>query len=117
MIVTIIIVSSAFYWLLRETNYLRINLTSQVQPCGDLELEYDGSDADYLPDYDQQFNDMIKDFEYQDWLDESHAPIRRTTMQKGGGDYFTRQYNRESTKEMRERQITCEKYALINGEF
>ena len=65
---------------MKETDCLRVNLMGklvhqsklEIDSQFDIESDYDGSDLQILPDYDEQFERMINEREedktYQDWL-------------------------------------------------
>ena len=56
----IISVTLVLYWLMRESDYLRVNLMSELSQY-DIEFNFDNSDIEYLPDYNNQFNDLLID--------------------------------------------------------
>jgi len=83
MIATIVIISLALYWLGRETDWLRVRLlVGSIMADADIELDYDGSDIDYLADYESQLQEAITDAAYYAWLKEYHAPKYRYASPK-----------------------------------
>lgn len=74
MIAAIIIISLALGWLLIETNFMRVRLLVGCFEDIDHELNFDGSDIDYLADYERQLEEAVLDADYQAWIDERHAP-------------------------------------------
>jgi len=77
MIPAIFIISLAFIWLGYETDWLRVRLLIGSFIDLDIDYNYDGSDSDYLADYESQLQESISNAEYQSWLDEYHAPKYR----------------------------------------
>jgi len=74
MITTIVLVSLAYYWLLLESNFLRINL---CQSGYDLDFDSERPDEDYdyynSEDFIEAMNDLdefiIKEAAYLKWLE------------------------------------------------
>lgn len=85
MIACIVILSIAFYWLLRETDYLRVRLGGPVVTremellLEDIDISgYDDSDRDFLPDYtahDLTADDteLKIDNAWEQWLEDRYA--------------------------------------------
>jgi hypothetical protein len=110
MIVTIILTSLAFYWLLVETKCLTIRLTGLDFDCSDYQMDYDGSDCVYLDDYQKQFENMINenleqaaDEAYEDYLIEQSRKVKPT---RAPGSRFSQLANLELTAEMRANRMT-----------
>jgi len=72
MITAIIIIGIAFFWLMLETDWLRVRLLAGYLHQLDIESSYDGSDSVYLDDYQQQLDEVLRDYQYQCWLDKRH---------------------------------------------
>jgi len=94
MIPTIIIIGSALYWLLLETDWLRVNLMGklvhqaepEIDSSLDIESDYDGSDIEYLEAYEAQLNEAIYNADYQTWLDERYAITCTVKPRKSDSD-------------------------------
>ena len=77
MIAALTIIGIAFYWLLRETDYLRVRLPVGYIECEldiDFDHTYDGSDFIYYSDYELLLEKAIEDKAYQDWLTKEREP-------------------------------------------
>lgn len=66
MITTIISIVLAFYWLLLETDYLRVRLLVGCGECPlavDYDKNYDGSSSLFEEDYQYQLDKAVKEHE------------------------------------------------------
>lgn len=120
MIITLIMTSLAFYWLLLETQYLTVNLLIIDYDIPDYELEFDNSDYEYLDDYQKQHDDMLNeiivqqadklDYElgYQEYIRQA---TKRVKPANAGGSQWLREYNRGRTREMLDNRRTMAQVA------
>jgi hypothetical protein len=78
MIATILVVSSTLYWLLRETDYLRVNLMSVYDDTELLDYDLICALNDYNQDWGLNHCEAIQDYiwrkDYQEWVNNQHAP-------------------------------------------
>ena len=67
MIATLLVIALAFYWMLRETDYLRVNL------CGESLAEYDKR---ILGEMEREWleKQAEKEKQYQEWLKQRYEP-------------------------------------------
>ena len=81
MIATSIIVGLAFIWLGYETDWLTIRLLIGTILDDDYEPGYDGSDYEFLDDYEGQLAEAktsyADDLAYQEWLTNLYTPKPR----------------------------------------
>lgn len=91
MILSITIIALAFYWLLRETDYLRVNLIGVPDLLLiDYELDYDGSDSVYLSDYEYQYLAGLYDYLYELYRDNEYPVKYRRVQDSDMVDYRDR---------------------------
>jgi hypothetical protein len=101
MIATIIIVSIAFYWLLKESDYLRVNLCFALDVNIDYQVDFDGSDCVLLDDYLAQHMDCLKEFNgelYKGYIEIEYGK-RRKYLKPKSTDYQLRRYYSENYKD------------------
>ncbi len=78
MIISLSVIVISFYWLLRETHWLTIQLVIGYVDCPfyyDYDSKYDGSDRIYNDDYQEQLDKAIEDYTYEKWLEKQSEPI------------------------------------------
>ena len=76
MITAIIIISLAFIWLGKESDWLRVRLPVGV-PFLDVEIDetgYDGNDGLSPDDLEDARQEAIENFKYDQWLAKRYAP-------------------------------------------
>jgi hypothetical protein len=97
MLPTILIIGTALYWLMRESNYLRINLMLTLDD-NDLERNYDGADSEYIEAYEAQLSEAVYDYSYQAWLEEYHAPKNNNRILPSRENQLRERYNYQDSR-------------------